>query len=211
MVFCSLYVNEPINRAPEVSDFKFVTEEIDLDAVANEKGAIVTENLYVSLDPYLRGRMKQNVQSYIPPFKLGEPFLSHAVSRIIKSNADGYKVGDLVYLRGAWEAYSVYPDASTVTELRVLNPTPGIPLSYYIGSLGMPGMTAYAGLLVLAHPKAGETLFVSAASGAVGQSVVQYGKKVGSFVLACCSCSVADLLPTDRTPRGRQRRLRRKM
>lgn len=127
--------------------------------------------------------MKQNVASYAAPFKLGDPFLSHAVSRVIKSNADGYKTGDLVYLRGYWESYTVYADASKVPELRVVTPAAGIPLSYYIGSLGMPGMTAWAGLMVLAHPKAGETLFVSAASGAVGQSVVQYGKKAGLHVV----------------------------
>jgi NADPH-dependent curcumin reductase CurA len=127
--------------------------------------------------------MKQSQASYIAPFKLGEPFVSHAVSRVVKSNADGYETGDLVYLRGPWESYTVYPNAAEVGELRVLKPAAGIPLSYYIGILGMPGMTAWAGVNVLSHPKAGETLYVSAAAGAVGQAVVQYGKKAGLHVV----------------------------
>ncbi|KAI9028791.1 hypothetical protein DFJ74DRAFT_703751 [Hyaloraphidium curvatum] len=178
-----LYVTEPVNRAPELSDFKIVSEDLDIDNVA--KGSVVTENLYVSLDPYLRGRMRQGVKSYIPPFSLNEPFVSHAVSRVAKSGADGFKEGDLVYLMGSWESYTVHKDASKVPQLKVLEPAKGIPLSYYIGVLGMPGMTAWAGLMVLAHPKAGETLFVSAASGAVGQVVVQYGKKMGMRVVGC--------------------------
>ncbi|KAI9028745.1 oxidoreductase [Hyaloraphidium curvatum] len=157
-----------------------VTEDLE---PPTSPGSLLLENLYISLDPYLRGRMKQNVASYAAPFKLGEPFLSHQVSRVLASNAEGYKKGDLVYLRGRWETHSAYPDAAAVPELRVLEPAEGIPLSYYIGSLGMPGMTAWAGLNVLAHPEPKETLFVSAASGAVGQSVVQYGKKLGMRVV----------------------------
>lgn len=178
----SIYANEPIERAPQLSDFAMDTVDIDPDTVT-EPGSLLLENLYISLDPYLRGRMKHGVQSYAAPFPLGEPFVSHAISRVLKSNAEGFKAGDLVYLLGRWESHTVYPDASKVPELRVFNPAPGIPLYVYISALGMPGMTAWAGLNILAHPKAGETLFVSAASGAVGQMVVQYGVKNGMRVV----------------------------
>jgi NADPH-dependent curcumin reductase CurA len=139
-------------------------------------GQVVIEASYMSVDPYMRGRMN-DVKSYVPPFQIGAPLQGGIVGKVIESNGGRFDVGTYVAGMGDWANF-------TVTEAEAFNPVdPNLaPLSYYLGVLGMPGMTAYAGLKGVAEMKEGENLFVSAASGAVGQVVGQIGKNMGCHV-----------------------------
>lgn len=139
-------------------------------------GQIVVETAYMSVDPYMRGRMN-DVKSYVPPFQIGAPLQGGIVGKVVASNGGKFEVGTYVVGMGDWANF-------TVTDGAGYNPVdPNIaPLSYYLGILGMPGMTAYVGLKGVAEMKEGENLFVSAASGAVGQVVGQIGKNMGCHV-----------------------------
>ncbi len=139
-------------------------------------GQIVIETNYMSVDPYMRGRMN-DVKSYVPPFQIGQPLQGGIVGKVVASNGGPFDVGTYVSGMGDWANY-------TVTDGAGYNPvSPDLaPLSYYLGILGMPGMTAYVGLKGVAEMQDGENLFVSAASGAVGQVVGQIGKNMGCHV-----------------------------
>lgn len=139
-------------------------------------GEVLVKNLYLSVDPYMRGRMR-DTRSYVPGFELGKVLMGGAVGVVAKSKADGLKEGDHVTGMLGWEQYSVAPAKS----LMKVDPKAG-PLSYYLGIMGMPGMTAWIGLLDIGKPKSGETVYVSAASGAVGQIVGQIAKMKGCYV-----------------------------
>ncbi|MFD8092291.1 NADP-dependent oxidoreductase [Streptomyces malaysiensis] len=137
-------------------------------------GQALVRNLYMSVDPYMRGRMN-DVKSYSPPFQLDEPMQGGAVGKVIASNAEGLSVGDHVLHFGGWREYAVVDDKSAVKV------DPGIaPLPAYLGVLGMPGLTAYAGLLEVASFKEGDAVFVSGAAGAVGSEVGQIAKLKGA-------------------------------
>ncbi|WP_417316908.1 NADP-dependent oxidoreductase [Emcibacter sp.] len=142
-------------------------------------GEILVRNKFMSLDPYMRGRMNEG-KSYVPPFAVGEVLEAGVVGEVIVSNNDDYAVGDHVTGRLGWENYS----KSDGQGLMKVDPDLA-PLSWYLGILGMPGMTAYVGLMSIGQPKEGETLFVSAASGAVGSVVGQLGKIMGLRVVGC--------------------------
>lgn len=141
-----------------------------------ETGQIVIEASYMSVDPYMRGRMN-DVKSYVPPFQIGAPLQAGIVGKVIASNNGPFEEGTYVVGMGDWANY-------TVTDGEGFNQVdPSLaPLSYYLGILGMPGMTAYVGLKGVADLQEGENLFVSAASGAVGQVVGQIGKAMGCHV-----------------------------
>ncbi|MEK9672371.1 MAG: NADP-dependent oxidoreductase [Rhodospirillaceae bacterium] len=142
-------------------------------------GQISVRTIYMSMDPSMRGRMDP-ARSYAAGWELGEPCKTRMVGRVTATRADAFNEGDLVYGRTLdWADYTVVP-AKAVSGL---NPNAdGLPLSYHLGALGMPGMTAWVGL-GMAEPKATDTLFVSAASGAVGQIVGQIGKLKGMRVV----------------------------
>ncbi|KAK3813684.1 MAG: hypothetical protein JOS17DRAFT_453213 [Linnemannia elongata] len=142
---------------------------------------VLLRNLYFSLDPYMRGRMR-NGKSYIPGFQIGEPMSGYGVAEVKESKNDAYPVGTIVSGFTGWQEYSVIPGASGLRVLPGARESP-IPLSAHIGVLGMPGMTAYSSLKIIGQPKAGETIFVSAAAGAVGQLVGQMAKKLGLRVV----------------------------
>lgn len=139
-------------------------------------GQMVVEASYMSVDPYMRGRMN-DTKSYVPPFELGKPMQAGMVGKVIASNGGKFDVGTYVVGMGDWANF-------TVTDGAGFNPVdPNLaPLSYYLGILGMLGMTAYVGLKGVAEMKGSENLFVSAASGAVGQVVGQIGKNMGCHV-----------------------------
>ncbi|XP_042030094.1 2-alkenal reductase (NADP(+)-dependent)-like [Salvia splendens] len=142
-------------------------------------GAVLVKNLYLSCDPYLIGRMK-NIEGYFAaPFRLGYPISGYGVSRVLNSSHTDYKKGDLIWGITGWEEYTLIKD---LTGIFKINDT-DVPLSYYTGLLGMAGMTAYAGFFELCAPKKGETVFISAASGAVGQLVGQFAKLTGCYVV----------------------------
>ncbi|KAI9284117.1 hypothetical protein BC943DRAFT_326368 [Umbelopsis sp. AD052] len=157
---------------------------IDLDTPLAD-GDFIVKTLVLSVDPYMRGRMRApETKSYSPPFLVGEPMNGHVVAEVIKSNNDKFKQGDYVYGNGPFQEYT-HVRAAEAGRFVVRNEArdSGLPVSYFVGVLGMPGLTAYVGLFAIGQPKKGETLFISAASGAVGQLVGQLGKEFGLHVV----------------------------
>ncbi|OYY89666.1 MAG: NADP-dependent oxidoreductase [Sphingomonas sp. 28-66-16] len=150
---------------------------VDLPAVSLEPGMVRIANRWLSVDPYMRGRMN-DVKSYTPPFVLGEPMQGGAVGEVVESMTEGLAVGDLVLHMAGWRDEAVLP-AGQCQKL----PDLGVPPQAFLGQLGMPGMTAYFGLLEVAGAKAGDTVLVSAAAGAVGSTVVQIAKASGMTVI----------------------------
>lgn len=159
--------------APQLEDF--CLEEAPL--VPLEAGQLRVRHAYLSLDPYMRGRMN-DAKSYAAPLALGEVMLGGTVGQVVESQHGDYAVGDWVLGFGGWQDYSV-SDGSGLHKL-----SPALPRrSYALGLLGMPGLTAYAGLLDIGAPQPGETLVVAAASGAVGSVVGQIAKIKGCRVV----------------------------
>ncbi len=139
-----------------------------------QDGQVLVRNLFISVDPYMRGRMN-DVKSYSAPFALDAPLDGGAVGEVIASRAEGLNVGDTVVHALGWREYAVV-DASATTPAR----TDLAPASAFLGALGMTGLTAYAGLLKVAEFKPGDAVFVSGAAGAVGSLVGQIAKAMGA-------------------------------
>eukprot|EP01030_Chromulinospumella_sphaerica_P003700 gene3700-3617_t len=141
-------------------------------------GQVQVRNHFMSVDPYMRGRMYDR-PSYVPPFQIGEALQGGAVGEVIASNDPAFAVGDAVQSMWGWrEAFNA--DAKTVQKL---DTSSGLPLQAFLGVAGMPGMTAYAGLLRVGGLKEGDVVFVSAAAGAVGSVVCQIAKIKGHTVI----------------------------
>ena len=153
----------------------FALKDIDLPPLGD--GAIRVRNHWLSVDPYMRGRMN-DVKSYVPAFQLGEPMEGGAVGEVIESKAEGFAPGDLVQHMAGWRDEAVVA-ARTANKL----PDLGAPPELYLGVLGVTGMTAYFGLLDAASAKEGDVVFVSAAAGAVGSVAVQIAKAKGMTVI----------------------------
>ncbi len=168
-----LLKNRPKGR-PSVSDFEFVENDSPLEI---KDGELLLETTYVSVDPYLRGRMS-DAKSYVAPFELDKPVHSGIVAKVIASKHTEHKEGD--YLAGMldWSTQQI----SNGEGLTKVNGEKA-PLSTYLGILGMTGLTAYLGLTEIGKPKKGETLVVSGAAGAVGSVVGQIGKILGLRVI----------------------------
>jgi len=141
------------------------------------EGQMLLRTIYLSLDPYMRGRMSA-AKSYAKPVEIGDPMEGGTVCEVVESKLDGYGAGDIVLARIGWQTHGL----SDGTGVRKLDPAQG-PITTAVGVMGMPGFTAYAGLLELGQPKEGETVVVSAASGAVGQVVGQIAKLKGCRVV----------------------------
>jgi NADPH-dependent curcumin reductase CurA len=142
-----------------------------------EPGKVVLETLYLSVDPYMRGRMN-DAKSYIAPFAVGAPIASGAIGKVVAVGADSrLQVGDLV--SGLWD----WQEVVLVDEKGLRPVLPNAPLPAQLGIFGMPGMTAYVGLIDIGQPKPGETVFVSGAAGAVGSVVGQLAKLLGCRVV----------------------------
>ncbi|MFF4651992.1 NADP-dependent oxidoreductase [Streptomyces sp. NPDC001380] len=137
-------------------------------------GQILVRNAYMSVDPYMRGRMN-DVKSYVPPFQLDRPMDGGAVGRVVASRAEGFAVGDAVLHGLGWREYALL-DAERAVKVDA----DAAPLSYFLGVLGMPGLTAYAGLLEVGSFKEGDAVFVSGAAGAVGGLVGQIARLKGA-------------------------------
>lgn len=167
-----LLKNRPEGK-PSESDFEFV----DIEREKPEKGQVLLKTLYISVDPYLRGRMIDQ-KSYIEPFKLDEPIVSGIVSEVIESKHENFEVGDKVTGMLAWKEFQI----SNGKGLQKVDGSQA-PHSAYLGILGMTGLTAYFGLTDIGQPKEGETLVVSGAAGAVGTVVGQIGKILGCNVI----------------------------
>ncbi|MER7581719.1 NADP-dependent oxidoreductase [Kitasatospora sp. NPDC097691] len=140
-------------------------------------GEILIRNAYLSVDPYMRGRMN-DVPSYVPPFRLGEPMDGGAVGYVVASQAEGFAPGDAVLHGLGWREYATLDAAHAVK----VDPA-AAPLSAYLGVLGMTGLTAYAGLLTVGGLKKGDRVFVSGAAGAVGSMVGQIARLKGASLV----------------------------
>jgi NADPH-dependent curcumin reductase CurA len=148
-----------------------------VDVPAPGPGEVQVQNLFMSVDPYMRGRMMDR-KSYAAPFNLGEAMYGGAVGKVVASNDPSLKQGDLVQSMMGWREVFNAP-AKSVQKL----PGVGLPPQAFLGVAGMPGLTAYVGLLRIAELKADDVVFVSAASGAVGQIVAQIAKIKGNRVI----------------------------
>ncbi|HWB44614.1 MAG TPA: NADP-dependent oxidoreductase [Hyphomicrobiaceae bacterium] len=155
----------------EVSESDFRIEEAPLPEPGPRQ--VLVRVIYLSLDPYMRGRMR-DAASYAAPVQIGEVMTGGTVGEVVKSNHPDYKVGDIIEDRLGWQEYAIGPGPA----MRKIDPSLA-PISTANGVLGMPGMTAYFGLFEMGQPKPGETVVVSAASGAVGQIVGQLAKIAG--------------------------------
>ena len=158
---------------PAPSDFELVESELP----SPHEGQVVVRNSYISLDPYMRGRMTDR-KSYVPGFRLGEPLTGGAIGQVVLSKAPGLHSGDYVQSMFGWREWY----AADANEVQKVNPTLG-PVQSYLGALGMTGFTAYVGLLKIAELKQGERVFISAASGAVGAIACQIAKAKGCYVV----------------------------
>ena len=155
--------------APGLGNFELVQSPVPEPG----DGEVLMRTRYLSLDPYMRGRMSA-AKSYAKPAEVGEPMVGGTVGEIVKSRNARFAVGDIVTGFGGWQDYALSNGAG----LRKLDPA-AAPVTTALGVLGMPGMTAYVGLLEIGRPKPGETVAVAAASGAVGSVVGQIAKITG--------------------------------
>jgi NADPH-dependent curcumin reductase CurA len=158
---------------PKESDFNLVESPVPIPT----EGQILVRSIYLSVDPYMRGRMN-DAKSYAAPVPIGGVMGGGVVGRVIKSNNSEFKEGDIVEGRFGWQEYAV----SDGREVRKIDPTLA-PISTALGILGMPGLTAYFGLLEIGKPQPGETVVVSGAAGAVGSLVGQIAKIQGCLAV----------------------------
>lgn len=164
-----IFQQVPVGLPVPGKDLVLKTEDFDLEQ-APPSGGLTTKNLYISFDPYLRGRMRDaEKKSYSAPFVLGKPITSNTVFKVIKSDSPAFAPGDLVHGNLGVEEYSILSEEAVKTLQKLQNPYNLDPIEF-IGALGMPGLTAYSSLYDIGKPVKGETILISAASGAVGQS-----------------------------------------
>ncbi len=168
-----LLADRPVNRRVQETDFKVETVGVR----EPKDGEVVLRTLWLSLDPYMRGRMSA-ARSYATPVEIGDVMTGETVSEVVASRSGSLKTGDKVLARGGWQEYAVLP----AREVELID-AQGMPLSYFLGVLGMPGQTAYCALLGVGQPKPGDTVLISAASGAVGQVAGQIAKIKGCRVI----------------------------
>ncbi|XP_016651747.1 PREDICTED: 2-alkenal reductase (NADP(+)-dependent)-like isoform X3 [Prunus mume] len=174
-----------ISAIPEESDMYLNTSSTIKLRVPDDDdcstAGVLVKNLYLSCDPYMRSRMTKRDPgaSYVDSFNAGSPITGYGVAKVLESANPKFKQGDLVWGMTGWEEYSIITATDSLFKIHNTD----VPLSYYTGILGMPGMTAYAGFYEVCSPKKGETVYVSAASGAVGQLVGQFAKLSGCYVV----------------------------
>jgi NADPH:quinone reductase len=158
---------------PQESDFRL--EEAPLPGL--QPGQVLLKTLWLSVDPYMRGRIS-GIKSYAAPVEIGGTMVGGAVGEVVESNFDGLQPGDIVEAYSGWQEYAVYDGKAA----RKLDPSLA-PVQTALGVLGMPGLTAYFGLIDICAPKAGETVVVSGAAGAVGSIVGQIARALGCRVV----------------------------
>jgi len=154
---------------PTAENFEFA----DVELPSPGSGELLVRNTFMSVDPYMRGRMN-DVKSYVPPYEVGKALEGGAVGEVVESGVDGVAPGDLVLHNAGWRSHAL------VRQYTRLTPIEGVSPSHFLGALGMPALTAYVGLLDKAEFKPGETVFVSGAAGAVGSLAGQIAKLKGA-------------------------------
>ncbi len=157
---------------PTVANFELT----ETSAPSPKEGELLVKALYISVDPYMRSRMS-DAKSYVPSFEIGKPMDGGVVAEVIESNHPDFVAGDAVLGHLQWQ------ETQTVNAQHVTKLDKAAPLSYYLGMLGMPGLTAYFGMNEIGKPVAGETVVVSGAAGAVGMVVCQIAKLKGCRVV----------------------------
>ncbi|MCL7030837.1 hypothetical protein MKW94_015599 [Papaver nudicaule] len=185
-----IILRDYIEGSPKETDMTLEVAKINLNiqprsSPSSSGGAVLVKNLYLSCDPYMRGRMRNFHGSYIPPFSPGSVIEGFGVSKVVDSDNENFKIGDIVTGMTGWEEYSLIHKTESLRKIQ----SDDIPLSYHLGLLGMPGFTAYTGFYEVCCPKKGEYVFVSAASGAVGQIVGQLAKLHGCYVVGSAGTS----------------------
>ena len=166
---------------PTADNFALVSVEVPAPSGPDQ---VLVRNRFISVDPYMRGRMR-DTRSYTAPFGLDEPLTGGAVGEVVSSNSDQFAEGDVVLHMFGWREYAL----AEPRNLTKVDPSLA-PLQSYLGVLGMPGMTAYVGLLDIGKPQPGETVFVSGAAGAVGSEVCQIAKIQGCRVVGSTGSQV---------------------
>ncbi|MGI8313565.1 NADP-dependent oxidoreductase [Halobacillus mangrovi] len=164
-------------KRPEAAPTHEHFEMVESEKPQPGEGEVSVKMLYVSVDPYMRGRMS-DAKSYIAPFELNAPIEGGAIAEVVQSKASHLSEGDIITGMLPWKEYAV----AKADSLRKIDPSLG-PITTSLGVLGMPGLTAYFGLMDIGQPNEGETIVVSGAAGAVGTTVVQIGKIVGCRVV----------------------------
>ena len=178
----------------EASATNFVMVRTETPAL--QEGQVLVQHHFLSLDPYMRGRMSDG-KNYAQPQPLGQTMIGGTVGEVVESRHPKFTPGDKVAGMGGWQEYSVV-NANTPGELRKVDTT-HVPLSAYLGAVGMPGVTAWYGLVKICEPKAGDTLLVSAATGAVGSAFAALSKARGCRTVGIaggpdkCQYAVAEL------------------
>lgn len=179
-----IFKNVPEGWPKPGHDLAVEDRPIDLNQDLPE-GALLVKNFYASFDPYQRGRMRApGVKSYSPPFELGKPITNRCIFKVVKSNNDQFKEGETLITMSVTpiEEYSVLTKDAVAACRKLENPY-NLDPKLFLGALGMPGLTAWSSFYEIGQPKKGETIFISAASGAVGQLVGQLAKHEGLTVI----------------------------
>jgi NADPH-dependent curcumin reductase CurA len=165
-------------------DIAIESRDLDLDT-ATPDGGVILKNYVASFDPYLRGKMRDiKIKSYSPPIPINDVVPNSVVGTVVNTKNDKFKIGDLVTGMAGIEEYSVISaEATSSPGFRKIENPYKLDLKHFIGPLGMPGLTAYSSFYEIGKPKKGETIFISSASGAVGQIVGQLAKHEGLKVI----------------------------
>lgn len=182
-----------INGFPKESDFEITNDTIKLK-IPEGSNALLVKVLYLSIDPYqyIRSTRIDN-PDYFSSFPPGSVMASYGVGRVLDSGHPDFKKGDLVWGTTGWEEFSLITEPETLFKIQHAD----VPLSYYLGVLGMPGLTAYVGFYEICCPKKGDSVFISSAFGAVGQVVGQLAKLMGCYVVGSAgSKEKVDMLKT---------------
>lgn len=179
-VFTKIPTGEPVDG----ENFKIEDRPIDLSSPP-PSGGLLIEILYTSIDPYMRGRMRDSkIKSYSPAYPLNEPITAYSLARVLKSGNPDWREGDIFFGVATVQQYAVVEESLLPLwkPEKISNPY-DLDLKEFVGALGMPGLTAYSSLYEIGKPKKGETIFISSAAGAVGQIVGQIAKHEGLKVI----------------------------
>jgi NADPH-dependent curcumin reductase CurA len=176
----------PVGYPVPGQDLTITTSQIDI--TTPPEGGVVLKTNYVSYDPFLRGKMRQNFKSYVVPFQLNAPLTNNAISTVVASDNARFKIGDLVIGNSDFAEYAAVPKEradkdATAGGLSILKNPLDLDPAIFLGALGMSGLTAYSSLYAIGKPERGQTIFVSASSGSVGQIVGQLAKREGMTVI----------------------------